>query len=78
MRIYYMDEKENRLLDFQTLQDVLKMNKSKLYRAICELQDVKVVKYKNQYLYPEKTLFMLMREILIERIEQEKYGFEKN
>ncbi len=78
MRIYYMDEKENKLLDFQTLQDVLKMNKSKLYRAICELQDIEVVRYKNQYLYPEKTLYMLMKEILIERIEQEEYGFRKD
>jgi hypothetical protein len=45
------------------------MNKSKLYRAIGGLNDVEVIKYKNQYLYYEKTLFMLMRERLIERIE---------
>ena len=78
MRIYYMDEKENKLLDFQTLQNVLKMKKTKLYRAICELEGIEVVKYKNQYLYPEKTLFMLMREILIERMEQEEYGLKKD
>jgi hypothetical protein len=78
MRIYYMDEKENKLLDFQTLQNVLKMKKTKLYRAICELEGIEVVKYKNQYLYPEKTLFMLMREILIERMEQEEYGLKED
>jgi hypothetical protein len=73
-----MDEKENKLLDFQTLQNVLKMKKTKLYRAICELEGIEVVKYKNQYLYPEKTLFMLMREILIERMEQEEYGLKED
>ena len=73
-----MDERENKLLDFQTLQNVLKMKKTKLYRAICELEGIEVVKYKNQYLYPEKTLFMLMKEILIDRIEKEEYGLKKD
>jgi hypothetical protein len=73
-----MDEKENKLLDFQTLQNVLKMKKTKLYRAICDLEGIEVVKYKNQYLYPEKTLFMLMKEILIERMEKEEYGLKKD
>jgi hypothetical protein len=70
MKIYYLDENENKLFDFQTLQKVLNMNKSKLYRAIGELEGIEVVKYKNQFLYNEKTLFMLMREKLIERIER--------
>ena len=65
-----MDEKENKLFDFQTLQKVLNMNKSKLYRALGELSDIEVVRYKNQFLYHENTLFMLMREKLIERIER--------
>jgi hypothetical protein len=46
------------------------MNKSKLYRSIGELKGVEVVRYKNQFLYHENTLFMLMREKLIERIER--------
>jgi len=70
MKIYYVDEKENKLFDFQTLQKVLNMNKSKLYRSIGELKGVEVVRYKNQFLYYENTLFMLMREKLIERIER--------
>ena len=70
MKIYYMDEQENRMFDFQTLQKVLNMNKSKLYRALGGLNGVEVIKYKNQFLYDEKTLFMLMREKLIERIER--------
>jgi hypothetical protein len=65
-----MDEKENKLFDFQTLQKVLNMNKSKLYRALGDLNGVEVVRYKNQFLYYENTLFMLMREKLIERIER--------
>jgi hypothetical protein len=70
MKIYYLDENENKLFDFQTLQKVLNMNKSKLYRAIGELEGVEVIKYKNQFLYNETTLFMLMRDKLIERMEK--------
>jgi hypothetical protein len=75
MKIYYMDEKENKLFDFQTLQKVLNMNKSKLYRALGELNGIEVVRYKNQFLYHENTLFMLMREKLIERIERSNDGY---
>ena len=70
MMILYTDANENKLYDFNTLQCILKMNKSKLYRALNQLPDVKVVKYKNQFLYQEKTLFELMKMELIERLEK--------
>jgi hypothetical protein len=68
--IYYTDEQENKLFDFKTLQDILKMNKSKLYRVLNQMPNVEVVKYKNHFLYKEEILFTLMKERLIERIEK--------
>ena len=70
MMILYTDANNNKLIDFNTLQTILKTNKSKLYRALGDLNGVEVVRYKNQFLYYENTLFMLMREKLIERIER--------
>jgi hypothetical protein len=46
------------------------MNKSKLYRALNQLHNVEVIKYKNQFLYQEKTLFELMKLELIKRLEK--------
>ncbi len=69
MMIYYTDEKENKLFDFNTLQSILKMNKSKLYRALNQIPDVEVIKYKNQFLYKEETLYILMKKRLIEKLE---------
>jgi hypothetical protein len=70
MMILYTDANNNKLIDFNTLQTILKMNKSKLYRALNQLPNVEVVKYKNQFLYQEKTLFELMKLELIKRLEK--------
>ena len=70
MMILYTDANENKLFDFNTLQRILKMNKSKLYRALNQLPNVEVIKYKNQFLYQEKTLFELMKLELINRLEK--------
>jgi predicted transcriptional regulator len=71
MMIYYTDEKENKLFDFTTLKQILKVNKSKLYRELNKLSNVEVIRYKNQNLYPEKTLYLLMKEKLLERLRNE-------
>lgn len=68
--ILYTDANENKLFDFNTLQRILKMNKSKLYRALNQLPNVEVIKYKNQFLYQEKTLLELMKLELINRLEK--------
>jgi predicted transcriptional regulator len=68
--ILYTDANNNKLIDFNTLQTILKTNKSKLYRALNQLPNVGVVKYKNQFLYQEKTLFELMKLELIKRLEK--------
>jgi predicted transcriptional regulator len=70
MMILYTDANNNKLIDFNTLQTILKMNKSKLYRALNQLPNVEVIKYKNQFLYQEKTLFELMKLELINRLEK--------
>lgn len=70
MMILYTDANNNKLFDFNTLQTILRINKSKLYRALNQLPNVEVIKYKNQFLYQEKTLFELMKMELIERLEK--------
>ena len=66
--ILYTDENNNKLIDFKTIQVIMKMNKSKLYRSINQLDNIKVIKYKNQFLYSESTLFQLMKLRLIEKL----------
>jgi len=60
--------KENKkLYDIQTMIKLLNINKSKIQRELKSI-DGEIVKYKNLYLYPEKTLFNLMERILIEKL----------
>lgn len=68
--ILYTDENENRLIDFKTLKRVLNMKKSTLYRVIKDLDIDVPIKYKNQYLYKEKVLYMIMKMKLIDRINE--------
>lgn len=65
-----MDEKENKLFDFQTLQKILNFNKSKLYREINKLEEIEIIKYKNINLYDERVLFFLMKEKLLKRLNE--------
>ena len=73
MRIYYKDEKDNTMLDFNTLRQTLKVSKSKLYRMINESPEIQSVKYKNQFLYSEKFLYLLMKKRLIEKLNRNEY-----
>ena len=68
--ILYTDENENRFIDFKTLKRVLNMKKSTLYRVIKDLNTDEPLKYKNQYLYKEEVLYMIMKMKLIERIDE--------
>jgi hypothetical protein len=70
MIINYTNEKEDNLYDFTTIKNILGVNKSKLYRELKKLPDKTFVKYKNQYLYKENTLFLLMEKILFERLDK--------
>ena len=77
MRIYYKDEKGNTMLDFNTLRQTLKVSKSKLYRMINESPKIEAVTYKNQFLYSEKLLYMLMKKRLIEKLNRNEYSKDK-
>jgi len=77
MRINFVTEREDNLYDFTTMKDILGVNKSKLHRELHKLPERDFVKYKNQYLYKEKTLFLLMEQILFERLDKiEKKEYE--
>jgi hypothetical protein len=70
MMILYVDERENKFIDFETLKRVLNMKKSSLYRVLKEMKE-KPVKYKNQFLYKEAVVYQLMKKKLIKKIENE-------
>jgi hypothetical protein len=70
MMILYTDAKENKLIDFKTLQSVLNMKKTSLYRVLNNSKLSKPIKYKNQYLYKEEVLYHIMKHKLIERLNE--------
>ena len=57
----------SKMYDIHTMIKILNINKSKIQREL-KLIDGEIVKYKNLYLYPEKTLFNLMERIFIEKL----------
>jgi hypothetical protein len=67
--IRYQTEDANNLYDFDTIRKVLNKSRSKLHREIIK-NNIKGVKYKNQYLYSEQTLFDFMEEELINRLDK--------
>ena len=67
--IRYQTEDANNLYDFETMRRLLKKSRSKLHREIIK-NNIKGVRYKNQYLYSEQTLFVFMEEELINRLDK--------
>ena len=62
--------KNNRILyNIETMKQILNVPKSKIQREL-KKQETEIVKYKNLFLYPQKTLFVLMELILIEKLEK--------
>ncbi len=79
--IGFLTERNTKLYDFNSIRNILKVSKTKLYRDLGKIEDIGFVRYKNQYLYQEKTLFLLMEKRLIEKldkIEREENGLTKN
>ena len=71
MRIIEYVTNENEILyDFNTIKNILGVNKSKLQREMNKIEGREYVKYKNQFLFKEKTLFLLMEQILFERLDK--------
>lgn len=59
----------NILYDIETMKQILNVPKSKVQREL-KKQNTEMIKYKNLFLYPEKTLFNLMEIIIIEKINK--------
>ena len=68
----YLTEENDKLYDFNTLQRITGTTKSKLHRDLHKLNDCEFVKYKNQFLYSEKTLYQVLERLLFERLDKIK------
>lgn len=58
------------LYDFNTIKNILKTDRSKLQRDLRRVSGTENVKYKNQYLYKEEILFLLVEEELFKRLDK--------
>lgn len=68
--IGYITEEENKFYDFDTIRKILNTSRSKLHREI-KKSNVKGTKYKNQYLYSEHSLFLMMEKNLIDQLNND-------
>jgi hypothetical protein len=66
----YLTEENDKLYDFNTIRQIVGSTKSKLHRDLQKLDWVEFVKYKNQFLYSEKTLFEIMERLLFEKLDK--------
>lgn len=69
--IGYITEEQEKLFDFDTMRKILKTSRSKLHRDI-KKTNIKGTKYKNQILYTENTLFVMMERYLIEKLNNDR------
>lgn len=69
--IKFITKNNETLYDIETMKQILKVPKSKIQRELKNI-DTEIIKYKNLYLFPERTLFYLMEIILIEKLEKQK------
>lgn len=68
--IEYRINGSHSLYDFNTIQRIVKSQRSKLQRDLKRITGTDIVKYKNQYLYKEEVLFLLMEETLFEMLDK--------
>ena len=66
--VKYISEENDNLYDVNSIKSILGINKSKLKREFKKLPEKQFIKYKNQYLFKEKTLFDLMINRIFERL----------
>ena len=77
----FITEENDKLYDFNSIKNILKVSKTKLYRDLKKIETSEFIRYKNQYLYKEKTLLLLMEKTLIDRldkIEKEENEFRES
>ena len=68
--IGYISEENNKLYDFETLRRLIGYSKSKLHRDLHKLKNCEFVKFKNQFLYTERTMFEMMEIVLFEKLDK--------
>lgn len=66
--VKYISEENDNLYDVNSIKSILGVNKSKLQREFKKLPEKQFIKYKNQYLFKERTLFDLMINRIFERL----------
>ena len=67
--VRYTTEENNNLFDTCTIRKILGVNKPKLQRIMKKIP-LQQIKYKNQNLFYEKTLYELMEIVLLERLKK--------
>lgn len=70
MKVKYTTKENEELYDLKTIKEKIGINKSKLHRVIKKVTNEKPVKYKNQHLFSQTSLFLIMEEILFERLDK--------
>ena len=76
--VRYTTEENNNLFDACTIRKILGVNKPKLQRIMKKIP-LQQIKYKNQNLFYEKTLYELMEIVLLERLKKlEAYELSYN
>jgi hypothetical protein len=66
----YLSEENESLYDFDTIRKMSRTSKSKLHRVLHKLPDIEFMKYKNQFLYTERTVFQVFEKLLFERLDK--------
>lgn len=67
---YKVKEGEHHYYDFSTIKDLLNMDRSKLQRDLRRIAKADFIKYKNQHLYKQEVLFILMEEQLMKGLDK--------
>ena len=66
--IGYITEETDKLYDVDTIRKLAGTTRSKIHRELKKNKDSGHIKYKNQYLYSETTLFSILEAILFEKL----------
>ena len=66
--IGYITEENDKLYDVDTIRKLAGTTRSKIHRELKKNKDSGHIKYKNQYLYSETTLFSILETILLEKL----------
>ena len=69
--IGYISEEDDKLYDVETMRSILNTSKSKVQREIKRNKLSESIKYKNRFLYSERTLFTIMEKMLYEKLTRE-------